>query len=80
MWDLKFPDQGSNLYSLHSECRVLNMGWPRKSLQSVLKTTWEFKHVVSNSDFSTQVLCIAASLFSWSNWTMILCLSGLLEK
>ena len=55
------------------------MGWPGKSLQSVLKTTWEFKHV-SNSDFSTQVMCIAASLFSWSNWMTILMFEWFVRK
>ena len=31
MWDLKFPDQGSNLCPLHWNCRVLTTGLPGKS-------------------------------------------------
>ena len=31
MWDLKFPDQGSNPYPLDWKCRVLTNGLPGES-------------------------------------------------
>ena len=57
MWDLKFPDKGSNPHPLHWKHRVLNTGLPgksqylkKKSLGNSLVVQWLGLHASNAGD------------------------------